>query len=208
MFHNEICHGGQLQILSNVTHLRISISCFMYVSCFKIYITQVLCMYPPYVCWACSVHYNACVKDTPHIHEPRTKLHEAVLHNVPYWNESCWTTAHPIRQKDVCWLGDALGQNKRGQQDRKLAHKLLLPWPTSVTAGYTDLSCFPFLMEHYGERGTAVHYGPWRAGIFSLGSKCWIDHWPEPQTMNSGSYTCCCNAGPGNTTWDWLGHQS
>ena len=88
MFHNEICHGGQLQILSNVTHLRISISCFMYVSCFKIYITQILCMHPPYVCWACSVHYNACVKDTPHIHEPRTRLHEAVLHNVPYWNES------------------------------------------------------------------------------------------------------------------------
>ena len=117
MFHNEICHGGQLQILSNVTHLRISISCFMYVSCFKIYITQTLCMYPPYVCWACSVHYNACVKDTPHIHEPRTKLHEAVLHNVPYWNESCWTTAHPIKQKDVCWLGDALGQKRAARPE-------------------------------------------------------------------------------------------
>ena len=60
---------------------------------------------------------------------------------------------HILSNRRMC-VGWVMHWDKRGQQDRKLAHKLLLPWPTSVTAGYTDLSCFPFLMEHYGERGT------------------------------------------------------
>ena len=77
---------------------------------------------------------------------------------------------HILSNRRMC-VGWVMHWDKRGQQDRKLAHKLLLPWPTSVTAGYTDLSCFPFLMEHYGERGTAVHYGPWRAGIFFFGQQ-------------------------------------